>query len=137
MKRTAERTLLLIGACWNLVTALLTIFSYNTWFSNEGAKQFENTEKNMQLVGTHLMNNVSNIIFIFGLFVLLGAIFNFIIALRLKDNQIQNKLLVWIGIWGVFQLLTMDIVGFLLFLFAFVLYLAKNKAIKLSLAQAQ
>ncbi|UOQ87321.1 hypothetical protein [Gracilibacillus salinarum] len=132
MKRRLERILLFIGATWNVITAMLTIFSYNTWFSREGSKQLENAEMDTMIAGSQMINNISSIIFLFGLFTLIGAIVNYYLAIRLKDNEIQKGLLTWIGIWTVVQLGSMDIIGFVIYMFAFIFYLARNKAIKLS-----
>ncbi|MFD1848602.1 hypothetical protein [Oceanobacillus bengalensis] len=132
MNRGLERKLLFTGAGWNLFTALLTIFSYHTWFNNQGAKQLGNADGSTLLVGTHLLDNVSKVILTFGLFMFVASILNFLIAVKLKDNMIQKKVLIWIGIWAAVQLATMDVIGFVIYLLAFVIYFAKNKAIKLS-----
>lgn len=132
MSRGLERKLLIIGSFWNLVTSLLTIFSYYNWFDREGSLSLENSDLNTMIAGSQMVNNVLQVILLFGIFMLVGSIINFLIAVKIKDNEIQNKVLVWIGIWGLIQLAAMDIIGFLIFLFAFVIYLAKNKAIKLT-----
>ncbi|WP_066188491.1 MULTISPECIES: DUF4064 domain-containing protein [Gracilibacillus] len=132
MKRGIERKLLIAGSIWNLVTALLTIFSYNSWFNREGEKVLLNSDSNTMIAGSQMVNNISSIIFLFGLFVLIGALVNFIIAVKLKDNEIQYKLMSWIGIWSAIQLLSMDVLGFLIYMIAFVIYISKNKAIKLT-----
>lgn len=132
MSRGLERKLLIIGSFWNLVTSLLTIFSYYNWFDREGSLSLENSDLNTMIAGSQMVNNVLQVILLFGIFMLVGAIINFLIAVKIKDNEIQNKVLVWIGIWGLVQLASMDIIGFLIFLIAFVIYLAKNKAIKIT-----
>ncbi|WP_054860743.1 MULTISPECIES: DUF4064 domain-containing protein [Gracilibacillus] len=137
MKRGFERKLIMIGALWNLVTSLLTIFSYNSWFTSQGEKQLQNLDTNTMIAGSQMVNNVSKIIFIFGLFVLIGAIVNFLVATKIKDNEIQYKLIIWIGVWAILQILSMDVIGFVLYMLAFVLYMAKNKAIKLSAQKLQ
>ncbi|PWU67869.1 DUF4064 domain-containing protein [Gracilibacillus dipsosauri] len=137
MKRGFERKLIMIGALWNLVTSLLTIFSYNSWFTSQGEKQLQNLDTNTMMAGSQMVNNVSKIIFIFGLFVLIGAIVNFLVATKIKDNEIQYKLIIWIGVWAILQILSMDVIGFVLYMLAFVLYMAKNKAIKLSAQKLQ
>ncbi len=126
MKRGFERKLIMIGALWNLVTSLLTIFSYNSWFTSQGEKQLQNLDTNTMIAGSQMVNNVSKIIFIFGLFVLIGAIVNFLVATKIKDNEIQYKLIIWIGVWAILQILSMDVIGFVLYMLAFVLYMAKK-----------
>ncbi|MDX8045190.1 hypothetical protein SH601_04240 [Gracilibacillus sp. S3-1-1] len=132
MKRGLERKLLITGSVWNLIIALLTMFSYNSWFNREGAKQLEQVDGNVALAGSQMLNNISSVIFIFGLFTLVGAIINFLVATKLRDNEIQKGVMIWVGIWAVIQLISMDIVGFLIYMFAFIMYTAKNKAIKLA-----
>ncbi|WP_299089402.1 hypothetical protein [uncultured Metabacillus sp.] len=134
MSRGLERKLLIAGSIWNIITGLITIFGYSTWFKNTGAKELQGTSVDTKVVGTVLIDEVSGVILTFGLFIFVGAIVNFLIARNLKDNEIQKKALLWIAFWGLLQLFVMDIVGFVLFLVAYVIYTAKNKAIKLSQA---
>jgi hypothetical protein len=134
MKRGLERKLLIVGSVWNLITSLLTIFSYYTWFDQEGAQRLESADLNTLIAGSQMINNILQVILMFGLFMLVGAIVNFLIAVKIKDNEIQYKILIWIGVWGIVQLVSMDLIGFVIFLIAFVIYLAKNKAIKLGKA---
>ncbi|WP_208592186.1 hypothetical protein [Gracilibacillus suaedae] len=132
MKRGLERKLLITGAVWNLITALLTIFSYNSWFNRQGEKQLKHADMETMIAGSQMVNNISSIIFIFGLFTLIGALINFLVAVKLRDNKIQKQVMIWVGIWAVIQLLSMDILGFLVYMIAFIIYVAKNKAIRLS-----
>jgi uncharacterized membrane protein YvlD (DUF360 family) len=132
MSRGLERKLLIAGSIWNMFTALVTIFGYSTWFKNTGVQALQNTSVDTMLVGTTMIDSVSKVILTFGLFIFVGAIVNFLIARNLKDNEIQYKTLIWIACWGILQLFALDIVGFVLFLVLFVIYFAKNKAIKLS-----
>jgi len=132
MSRMHERILLMVGCVWNLFTGLLTIFSYNTWFKQNGKAKLQALDIDEQFVGSHLMDNVSHVIMVFGLFMFVAAIVNFLIFKSIKDNTIQKKMLAWIGIWAVIQLVSMDVIGFVIFMVAFVLYIAKNKAIKLA-----
>lgn len=132
MSRKLERNLLVLGSIWNLITSLLTIFSYNTWFHKEGISQLGLADTNTMIVGTHLLDNISKVILTFGLLMFVGSIVNFLIAIKIKDAVIQKKVLIWIGFWGVVQLVSMDIIGFVIFMVVFIIYLSKNKAIKLS-----
>ncbi|MFS0752404.1 hypothetical protein [Oceanobacillus sp. 1P07AA] len=132
MYRKTERRLLFVGATWNLITSLLTIFSYNTWFQAQGKVVLEGAEAESLVIGASMLDNISKVILTFGLFVFVGAIINFLIAVKLKDNTIQKSFLIWIGVWSVIQLASMDILGFVIYLLIFIIYLAKNKAIRLS-----
>jgi hypothetical protein len=132
MRRGTERNLLFAGSVWNLITSLLTLFSYYTWFDKEGAQRLENADTSMLIVGSTMISNILQVILIFGLFMFIGAIVNFLIAVKMRNNEIQYKILIWIGVWGLVQLLSMDLIGFVIFMVAFVVYLAKNKAIKIA-----
>ncbi|GLO65433.1 MULTISPECIES: hypothetical protein [Oceanobacillus] len=132
MRRKAERRLLFVGATWNLITSLLTIFSYNTWFQAQGKVALEGAEAESLVMGASMLDNISKVIMTFGLFVFVGAIINFLIAVKLKDNTIQKTFLIWIGVWTAIQLASMDILGFVIYLLVFIIYIAKNKAIRLS-----
>jgi hypothetical protein len=131
MSRGLERKLLIAGSIWNLVTALITIFGYSTWFKKEGIQGLQGAEPAAMAIGTTMIDSVSKVIVTFGLFIFVGAIVNFLIAKNLKDDEIQKKIVLWISCWGIIQLLTMDVIGFVIYLIAFVIYMAKNKVIKL------
>lgn len=73
MNRGLERKLLFTGAAWNLVTSLITIFSYYTWFNNQGTQQLQNADASTLLVSTHLLDNVSKVILTFGLFMFVAS----------------------------------------------------------------
>jgi|SRR5690625_308400 len=137
MTRKTERTMLFIGSIWNLITSLLTMFSYHTWFNREGAQQLESIDIGTLILGTHLIDNISKVILTFGLFVFVGSIINFFIAIKLKDNMIQPKVMIWIASWGIIQLVSMDILGFIIYMIAFVIYFAKNKAVKIAIERTK
>ncbi|MCZ0702463.1 uncharacterized protein YneF (UPF0154 family) [Natronobacillus azotifigens] len=137
MKRGLERKLVMMGATWNLFTALVTLFGYYGWFHDEGIKALQGANQELLVTGTSMMENISSVILTFGLFMFVMAIMNFLVGVHLKDNQIQKKITVWLCIWMVIQLLSMDIIGFLLYMLAFVFYLSKNKAIRLSEKQVK
>ncbi|MBO0995654.1 hypothetical protein [Bacillus sp. SD088] len=132
MNRGVERKLLLAGSVWNIFTALITIFGYSIWFKKTGVKGLEETTLDHVFATTTVVDHVTKLIVMFGLLIFVGAIINFIISKKIRDGEIQTKIVIWIACWGVFLLFTMDIIGFVIYLITFVLYLAKNKAIKLS-----
>ncbi|MDQ0229396.1 hypothetical protein [Metabacillus malikii] len=132
MTRKLERNLLMAGSIWNAITALLTIFAYSPWFQKVGVDKLKQTNPDTMLVGTTMIDSVTKVVVTFGLFMFVGAIVNFVIAKNMKDHAIQYKIVIWIAAWGILQLVTMDVIGFVIFLITFVIYLAKNKAIKLS-----
>src|SRR5690625_7350523 len=97
MTRKTERTMLFIGSIWNLITSLLTMFSYHTGFNREGAQQLESIDIGTLILGTHLIDNISKVILTFVLFVFVGSIINFIIVINLKDNMIALIVMICIA----------------------------------------
>ena len=132
MSRGLERKLLIAGSIWNLILSVVTLFGYSTWFKTSGLEGLQDASPETVVVGTTLIDSVSKVILTFGLFMFVGAIVNFIIAKNVKDDTIQKKIIAWIVCWGLIQLFSMDIVGFVLYLITFVIYMAKNKAIKIT-----
>ncbi|WP_035342024.1 hypothetical protein [Halalkalibacter hemicellulosilyticus] len=132
VSRKLERSFIIIGAAWNLVIALVTMFQYYTWFQREGALKLEETDMNTMIAGSQMVNNVLQVILIYSLFLFVGAIVNFLIAVKLQDDEIQYKVLIWIGVWAAIMLTMTDIIAFALYSIAFVMYVAKNKAIRLA-----
>lgn len=137
MKRNIERKLLFAGSIWNLITSLITLFSYNTTFKEDGARLLDTTNNNTEtlIYEAYLIDNISGVILTFGLFIFVGSIVNYFISIKLKDNKIQCYVMSWILIWGLVQLISMDIIGFIIFMVSFIIYTAKNKAIKLTLSE--
>lgn len=131
MKRGLERKLIMTGAVWNLFTALVTLFGYYGWFNNQVNLAIAGKASDVQIVSTSFAGNVSRVILAFGLFMFAMSIINFLVGVHLKDGQIQKRITTWLIIWIVIQIASMDIIGFLLYLFAFIFYKAKNKAIML------
>lgn len=126
--RKLERYLIMAGATWNLFTALMTLFGYYRWFNNQINIAAQGQPTDVAIVSTALAGNVSRVILVFGLFMFAVSIINFLVGVHLKDRQIQKWILRWLIIWSLIQLLFLDIIGFLIFLFGFIIYKAKNKA---------
>jgi hypothetical protein len=132
VRRSFERRCLIVGGVWNITTALLTIFGYSAWFKQSGTKRLENETAETMLVTSQLISDVINVVLLFGLFVLVGGVISLVIATKIKDNEIQNGILIWTGLWAALLFLAMDIIGFAVFFMAFMMYVSKNKAIKIA-----
>lgn len=131
MKRGIERKFVMVGAIWNLFTALMTLFGYYGWFNNQVDRAMGNQAVDVQFVSASMAGNVSRVILGFGLFMFVMAIINFLVGVHLKDDRIQTRTQRWLLIWSILQLFMLDIIGFLLYLFGYVFYKAKNKAMRL------
>lgn len=130
MSRKLERTLLMIGSGWNMIVSLITIFGYSTWFRNAGIQRITNNGKNIQF-NSRLLDNITLIIMVFGLLILVGALFNVYVAWHIQDGEIQKKVMIWMIIWGIVNLISCDPIGFGIYLITFVMYYSRNKSIKL------
>lgn len=131
MSRKLERTLLMIGSGWNMIVSLITIFGYSTWFRNAGIQRITNNGKNIQF-NSRLLDNITLIIMVFGLLILVGALFNVYVAWHIQDGEIQKKVMIWMIIWGIVNLISCDPIGFGIYLITFVMYYSRNKSIKLA-----
>ncbi|WP_299093984.1 hypothetical protein [uncultured Metabacillus sp.] len=128
MNRKLERRFIRIGAIWQIVSGLLTIFVYASFIKKEGLNSSYNTiaqlEAAQSVFGSLYMFSVS-----FGMIFVILGILNLVLAKSLKDDQAEMKKPVWFIILGVASYFVMDILGSILFLSAGVLALAKNKSI--------
>jgi len=131
MSRGMERKLLIVAASWNIITAIITIFGYSLWFKRTGVEGLDSSTLNGFMASSTFVDHISKVIVTFGLFIFVGSLISYIVAKNLRDDEIQYKSLIWIGCWGVIMLLSMDLIGFALYLITFVVYLSKNKAVKL------
>ncbi|MGX7150523.1 DUF4064 domain-containing protein [Enterococcus ureasiticus] len=134
MKRNTEKILLYCGGIWNIVTASFTILGYSSWFKKTG---IEALEKNRQLnyVNSTMVDSITKVIMIFGLFTLGVGIINLFVAKSLKANQIDRKVMIWLWFVTGIQLLSFDLIGLVFYLVASVLYCSKNKAIRMIMQQ--
>lgn len=123
------------GAVWNIFTASCTIVGYSSWFKKSGIVALE---KNRQLtyLNSTMVDSITKVIMIFGLFMLTIGIINLFVAKSLKGNQIDRKVMIWLWIMFGIQLFSFDLLGLVFYLVASVLYCSKNKAIRM-LAQQQ
>ncbi|KKI92383.1 hypothetical protein WQ54_09405 [Bacillus sp. SA1-12] len=128
MNRKLERRFIRIGAIWQIVSGLLTIFVYASFIKNEGLNSSYNTivklEAAQSVFGSLYMFSVS-----FGMIFVILGILNFVLAKSLKDDQVEIKRPIWFIVLGVASYFVMDILGSIMFLSAGVLALAKNKSI--------
>lgn len=120
----------MIGSGWNMIVSLITIFGYSTWFRNAGIQRITNNGKNIQF-NSRLLDNITLIIMVFGLLILVGALFNVYVAWHIQDGEIQKKVMIWMIIWGIVNLISCDPIGFGIYLITFVMYYSRNKSIKL------
>ncbi|WP_461218006.1 hypothetical protein [Lapidilactobacillus salsurivasis] len=131
MSRKLERILLYIGSGWNFVLSIITILGYSLWFRSAGSANIQANGKNVAF-NSKLLDNVTTVIMVFGLAILVGALFNFYVARHVKDGVVQKKVMIWIAVWGILNLVSSDPIGFGIYLITFVIYFSRNKAIKMT-----
>lgn len=131
MQRRAEKRMLFCGALWNIITATLTIVGYSSWFKNEGVKTLQ-THQELSYGTSSLLDNVTSVIMLFGLFMLAMGIVNLFMVKQIKQFHINKQLMIWLGFCTVVQFLSFDILGTIFYLVTIVLYGSRNKAIRLA-----
>lgn len=128
MNRKLERRLVLIGAIWQIISGLLTIFLYASYIKSEGLKASYNSIAKLEAVesifGSLYMFSVT-----FGMIFVVLGILNLWLSKTLKDDQIEMKKPIWFILLGLASYLVMDILGSIMFLSAGIFALAKNKSI--------
>ncbi|UUX35389.1 hypothetical protein [Fundicoccus culcitae] len=131
MTRTLERNILRFGAVWNLVNGLITIIGFGSQIRVDGIQGLSDaTMANKDLVGS-LIDSVFMVVMAYGLLQIAIGVLNFVVVRNMRDNKIQKGFIIWLAILMILSLITMDIIGTLIYVVLFVLYLSRNKAIRL------
>lgn len=131
MIRKAEKRLLMIAAIWNIICAGLTIFGYSSWFRQEGLAAFE-LQKEYSYLSTSVLDSLVKVVMIYGLLILAIGIINLYVSRFLENQLIDRRVMIWLGVCTVISFLSFDVVGIFLYLVTFVVYAARNKALKIS-----
>ncbi|TNV67908.1 MULTISPECIES: hypothetical protein [Trichococcus] len=132
MKRTLERNLLRGGAIWNLINGMVTILGYATWIKTSGIGALSSGMSSDINFDGSLIDSVYTIAVGYGILQLIIGVFNIIIVRRLRNNQIQKRVVVWLGGLLLFSISTMDVIGIIIYSVLFVIYQSRNKAIRLA-----
>lgn len=128
MSRKIERNMLKIIGFWQIGHGVFTILYYSIINRTSLTTQFYNTFST-----SHNITNIFIFINIFGTLMMGIGLFNLVVAKNyLKDNTI-NKISIWLLVNGIFSYLIMDFISLVLGMSTAIIYLAKNKSIKLLL----
>lgn len=130
MKRKLEKNILRAGAVWDVVVGLITMFGYYPWFEEQGLAAMQNNE-NYDYLSSSLVGTISKVVMIVALATILMGILSWVAAKDMRDNKIEKGRMRWMLFCVVVHLLIYDVVGIVFYLVAFVLYVSKNKALKL------
>lgn len=132
MKRTLERNLLRGGAIWNLINGMVTILGYATWIKTSGIGALSSgMSADINFDGS-LIDSVYTIAVGYGILQLIIGVFNLIIVRRMRNNQIQKRVVLWLGGLLLFSVATLDVIGIIIYSVLFVIYQSRNKAIRLA-----
>ena len=132
MKRTLERNLLRGGAIWNLINGTVTILGYATWIKTSGiGALYSGMSADINFDGS-LIDSVYTIAVGYGILQLIIGVFNLIIVRRMRNNQIQKRVVLWLGGLLLFSVATLDVIGIIIYSVLFVIYQSRNKAIRLA-----
>nr|WP_321292828.1 hypothetical protein [uncultured Trichococcus sp.] len=132
MNRTLERNLLRGGAIWNLINGMVTILGYATWIKTSGIGALSSGMSSDINFDGSLIDSVYTIAVGYGILQLIIGVFNIIIVRRLRNNQIQKRVVVWLGGLLLFSIGTLDVIGIIIYSVLFVIYQSRNKAIRLA-----
>lgn len=132
MKRTLERNLLRGGGIWNLINGVVTILGYATWIKTSGIGALSSGMSSDINFDGSLIDSVYTIAVGYGILQLIIGVFNIIIVRRMRNNQIQKRVVVWLGGLLLFSISTLDVIGIIIYSVLFVIYQSRNKAIRLA-----
>ncbi|MCL6570567.1 MAG: hypothetical protein K6T88_02630 [Bacillus sp. (in: Bacteria)] len=137
MSRAFERKMIYAASAWQLITGVITMFFYSLTIKNKGA-DIENLSVVEQKGIQSYFDSLYSFTVTYGLLFIVIAILNIILVKSLlKDNTLQYKLpFYWMGLAVAFYFLN-DFISLTLCLVAAVIALAKNKPIKVALANVE
>lgn len=128
MSRNIERKLVYVVGSWQLVHGLFTILYYSIFQRNTVSTAIYYQFDGMLSAGT-----IFAVINTFGTLVMGIGLFNLVAARNyMKDNTISKKIGAWLILIGLFSYFIMDMPSLVLAMSAGILYLAKNKSIKVN-----
>lgn len=127
--RKVERRLLLIASIWNMLTSILTIIGYAPWFREKGTRML-NTNKQNSYFSSSLVDSIVQISMIYGLLMFSISLVGIYMSYKMKDNQINTKMIVWVVFCLLISFVSFDVLSILLYSIVLVIYVARNKSIK-------
>ncbi|WP_265457894.1 hypothetical protein [Enterococcus sp. HY326] len=124
MNRKIERRLVKITGIWQIIDGLITILVYGIY------------QQQVLTGGLSTIEHVGNMFFFICMFgtLLIGlGLFNLILSKRyMKDQETSKKIGCYLLVLGIFSYFIMDFVTMVLAMAAGVIFLARNKSIRIS-----
>lgn len=130
MNRKIEKNLLRVGAGWDICIGLVTMFGYYPWFEEQGIVAFQH-QNQYDYLQSSLVGMISKVVLIVALSTILMGVISWINAKNMKDKQINKGTIRWMIACIVIHLVIYDVVGVIFYLLATIMYMSKNKAIKM------
>lgn len=132
MKRKLERKIFTFAGLWNLINGLITVLTYSSWLKIEGISAISNIEPEQLRMTGSLIDSVYMVTVGYGILQIIIGIINFITVRNIRNNSIQIGFIIWIISMCAISIITLDIIGSLLYIVLLVIYQARNKAIKIN-----
>lgn len=131
MERKIEKWLLILLGGWNCLNGVLTILVYAPWFRQKGQALFR--QHALQNYSSYsMMDSVVQLIFIFGLFLLvLGLVNSYLGLMKMGTSQRSKKMSAWVLLMLLVEVVMMDWIGILFILILTTIYFARNKSLKM------
>lgn len=135
MNRKAEKLFLRLCASWNILAAILTIFGYSFWFKEKGVDTLTQEGK-LNYATSSMVDNIVRVAAIFGLFMLAIGVVNLYVAKFLEKELVDKKIVIWMIVCVTISFLSFDVIAILFYLVATILYCARTRAYKKTLAHS-
>lgn len=127
MSRNLERKLIMILGTWQIIDGLITIFYYGLYKYGWKVSDLSSSSDVSEVIYSNLFTVTTT----FGILLISLGLVNILISHKyLKDNQISQKIGVFLIIQAIFAYMIFDIISVVLGISAAIILLSKNKSIK-------
>ncbi|WP_139903125.1 DUF4064 domain-containing protein [Clostridium thermarum] len=128
MSRKFEKSLSLMGAFWQIITGVITIFFYGTWI--RGQVLDSESASALDVMSSRVVaKNLYSFTVTFGVFFVLLGIINIYCSYKLNPQKVAKKIPIWFILCSLISFFCMDFIGCIAFMSAAVIALARNKSI--------
>lgn len=127
MSRNLERKLIMILGTWQIIDGLITIFYYGLYKYGWKVSDLSSSSDVSEVIYSNLFTVTTT----FGILLISLGLVNILISHKyLKDNQISQKIGIFLIIQVIFAYMIFDIISVVLGISAAIILLSKNKSIK-------
>lgn len=127
MSRSLERKLIMILGTWQILDGLITIFYYGLYKYGWKVSDLSSSSDVSEVIYSNLFTVTTT----FGILLISLGLVNILISHKyLKDNQISQKIGIFLIIQVIFAYMIFDIISVVLGISAAIILLSKNKSIK-------